>query len=147
MKTPDHFVRFTTGVLIGVLAAGMFFSAPDRPGQLWAGADRPTVDSIRVIPLQIGREAQGIIMVDTQTRTLWVYEILNRRTGLEQIRLLAARTWEYDRQLTEWNCADPTPSQIRTVLQGVQQQQMIESILPPEAEETERQKTKTDTTQ
>lgn len=143
MKAPDHFIRFAAGVAVGLLAAGLFFTRSPGDGRLLAGADQPGA-SIQAIPLQMSRESQGIVMIDTRSRTLWVYEIFNRQTGFEQIRLLAARSWEYDRQLTEWNCGEPTPRQIRNVLEGVQQQQMIESILPPEPTENENQKSEID---
>jgi len=132
-------------VVIGLFAAGLFLSSPARQETVLAGAGQPDGGAVQMIPLQMGRESQGIVMVDTRTKTLWVYEIFNRQTGFEQIRLLAARSWEYDRQLTDWNCGEPTPQQIRNVIEGVQQQQMIESILPEEPTDNEKQQMETNT--
>lgn len=147
MRPRNSVVRFTTGVVIGLLAAGLFLYSPARQGTALAGADPSDGGSVQMIPLQLSRESQGIVMMDTRTRTIWVYELFNRQTGFQQIRLLAARSWEYDRQLTEWNCGEPTPKQIRNVLEGVQQQQMIESILPQEPMDHMEQKPETNTNQ
>ncbi len=124
MKSPD-LLRFTTGMLIGLLAAGLLFNIPGRPGTVRAGSDQPGNASILVVPIQISRENQGIAMVDTRNRTIWIYELFDRQTGFKQIRLMAARSWEYDRLLTEWNSADPTPQQIRTILENIHQKQLL----------------------
>jgi len=143
MRSQNNLIRFSLGILIGLFGAGLFFYTPAGPdNRAWA-AQSPGASHIQVIPIQINRESQGICMVDTRMKTLWVYGVKMQQPGFEQIRLLAARSWEYDRQLTEWNCGEPTPGQIRNVIEGVQQQQMIESIQPEEpAEESGDRNTK-----
>ncbi|HPY77433.1 MAG TPA: hypothetical protein PLQ45_06280 [Anaerohalosphaeraceae bacterium] len=145
MKSPDLF-RFTAGLLVGLLAAGLLLNSPDWVKIARAGADQAGQPSIQVIPVQISRENQGIAMVDTRSKTIWVYELFDRQTGFKQIRLMAARTWEYDRLLNEWNSAEPTPQQIRNALENIHQQQMIEAIGPGEPVGTTEIKSKTDTT-
>lgn len=144
MRSPD-LLRFTTGILIGLLAAGLLFHAPVRPGIVWGAGDQTGAASIQVIPIQISRENQGIVMVDTRSKTIWIYELFDRQTGFKQIRLMAARTWEYDRLLTEWNSAEPTPQQIRSVLENIHQQQMMEAIQPREPAGENESKTETST--
>jgi hypothetical protein len=144
MRSPD-LLRFTSGILIGLLAAGLLFYIPGRPGTVRAGSDQNSQSSIQVIPIQISRENQGIVMVDTRSRTIWIYELFDRQTGFKQIRLMAARTWEYDRLLTEWNSAEPTPQQIRNALENIHQQQMIEAIQPEESAGATESESKTDT--
>lgn len=145
MKSPDLF-RFTAGLLVGLLAAGLLLNSPDWAKIARAGADQAGQPSIQVIPVQISRENQGIAMIDTRSKTIWVYELFDRQTGFKQIRLMAARTWEYDRLLNEWNSAEPTPQQIRNALENIHQQQMIEAIGPGEPVGTTEIKSKTDTT-
>lgn len=71
---------------------------------------------IEVIPLQIDRDTYGLAMVDPINQTVWVYG-LDGRGGGNNIRLLAARSWKYDRLMEQYNTADPKPAQIKEFLQ------------------------------
>ena len=128
----SNLLRFTLGAAVGVLAALLLFHTPISPYTAQASADLASGSAILAVPIQISRENQGIALIDTRNRTLWIYELFDRQTGFKQIRLMAARSWEYDRLLTEWNSAEPTPQQIRTVLENIHQKQMLESIQPAE---------------
>ncbi|HPB92477.1 MAG TPA: hypothetical protein PLR31_02870 [Anaerohalosphaeraceae bacterium] len=128
----SNLLRFTVGAAVGLLAAMLLFHTPISPYTAQASADLASGSAILAVPIQISRENQGIALIDTRNRTLWIYELFDRQTGFKQIRLMAARSWEYDRLLTEWNSAEPTPQQIRTVLENIHQKQMIESIQPAE---------------
>ncbi|MCK4959145.1 MAG: hypothetical protein KAT00_07085, partial [Planctomycetes bacterium] len=58
--------------------------------------------------------------------TLWIYEITPRGTTTSKLRLLAARSWEYDRLLKEYNTADPRPDQVRELLEKMDSPVRIE---------------------
>ncbi len=134
--------RFIAGIAVGIAAATLLFRNPFEPFPARA-ADSPSTSTILAVPVQISRENQGIALIDTRNRTIWVYEFFDRQTGFKQIRLMAARSWEYDRLLTEWNSADPTPQQIRSVLENIHQKQMLEAIqpTPPETEKKTQSQT------
>lgn len=138
----SNLLRFTVGAAVGLLAAMLLFHTPISPYTAQASADLASGSAILAVPIQISRENQGIALIDTRNRTLWIYELFDRQTGFKQIRLMAARSWEYDRLLTEWNSAEPTPHQIRTVLENIHQKQMLESIQPaePAGEKTNQSK-------
>lgn len=114
---------------MGLAAAALLFHSPFQPFPARA-AESLSSSTILAVPVQISRDNQGLAIIDTRNRTIWVYEFFDRQTGFKQIRLMAARSWEYDRLLTEWNSADPTPQQIRTILENIHQKQMLESIQP-----------------
>ena len=76
--------------------------------------------SVMVVPMQLGREQYGLAMVDTKNQTLWIYEISNRKAGFSQLRLMAARSWEFDRKLKEFNSGEPSPQYIKNILDGMQ---------------------------
>ncbi len=40
------------------------------------------------------------------------------------MKLLAARSWRYDRQLEQYNTAEPKPEQIKALLEKLGQQQI-----------------------
>jgi hypothetical protein len=79
--------------------------------------------AISAIPVQLGRDSYGLAMIDDQTQTLWVYEFNTRGQTFERLRLIAARSFAYDRQLTEWNTAPPTPAQVKQIVEAAQAQQ------------------------
>lgn len=65
---------------------------------------------------QIGSRSYGLFMLDVDTGTVWCYEMVGGR----HMKLLAARSWIFDRYLEEFNVATPTPTEVR---QLVEQQQ------------------------
>ena len=87
-----------------------------------------------VVPIQIGREADGIVMVDTVGKTLWVYQISTRGAAHSRLRLLAARNWEYDQLLPEYNTGEPRPEQVKEILDKLSEQSVMKRELGPEAE-------------
>jgi len=70
---------------------------------------------------QIGSRSYGLFMLDVDTGTIWCYEM----SGGRHLKLLAARSWIFDRYLEEFNVADPTPTEVR---QLVEQQQAAQKI-------------------
>jgi len=82
---------------------------PMRPG---------TTGGIMAFTGQIDKNTYGIMMVDVDAGTLWVYQY--REKG-NQLKLLASRSWLYDRYLEEYNNAPPTPSEVSQLI-AVQQQ-------------------------
>ncbi len=84
-----------------------------------SGLEQGMVNSqtVNVIPVQVGRDAYGVAMVDFMNETLWVYEINRNATSHNQLRLIAARSWRYDRQLKDYNTSEPTPEQVKDIIE------------------------------
>jgi hypothetical protein len=55
-------------------------------------------------------------MVDVDSGTVWCYEMEKGPTGEFQLRLVAARSWIFDRYLEEFNCAEPTPGAVKAMI-------------------------------
>jgi len=64
------------------------------------------------------RDQYGLFMLDVDQGTIWCYALENVG-GTSKLRLIAARTWIYDRYLQDFNCAPPD---FRTVQRLVSQQ-------------------------
>ena len=71
---------------------------------------------ILAVPIQIDRDSYGLAMIDTVAQTLWVYELNNRGPAHKRLRLLAARSWRYDRLLEQYNTDEPTPEQVKLLM-------------------------------
>jgi len=93
---------------------------------------------IMVVPMQLGKESYGLAMVDTQSQTLWIYEINSRAVAHNRLRLLAARSWKYDRLLTHYNTAEPKPEQVRALLDRLSRKPQEPVKEEKEAEEQEQ---------
>ena len=105
------------GVLCLFFAGGKLGSPASAQVQLQTeGAGR-----ILVVPVQIARDSYGLAMVDTISETLWIYELNSRGPIHNRLRLLAARSWRYDRLLQELNTDRPKPEEVKMLLQSLGQ--------------------------
>lgn len=99
-------------VFLGVVKPNSPRTAEAMPEALGDG-------KVFVVPLQIERDVFGVAMVDTVNETLWVYEFGGRGPGQRQLILSSARTWRYDRLIQQYKTADPTPEQVKRLLENL----------------------------
>jgi hypothetical protein len=109
-------------IVLGVLALFFIGSKFGSPASAEAGLQTGSNGGILVVPIQIERDSYGLAMVDTVGQTLWVYELNSRGPTHNRLRLLAARSWQYDRLLKQYNTAEPTPEQVRMLLEDLGEQ-------------------------
>jgi hypothetical protein len=83
----------------------------------WAATEGESVQPVLVVPVQLGRDSYGVAMVDTKKESIWVYEISTRGPAHTRLKLLAARSWHYDRMLEEYNSAEPQPQQVKDIIE------------------------------
>ena len=104
-------------IVLGVLA--LFFAGSKLCSPAIAEAELQTGNNseILVVPIQIERDKYGLAMVDTVGQTLWIYELNSTGPAHNRLRLLAARSWQYDRLLKQYNTAEPKPEQVRMLLE------------------------------
>ncbi len=75
---------------------------------------------------QLNRDQYGLVMIDVDAGTVWIYEYIRAGSrGIGRLKLVAARSWIYDRYLEDYNCAKPLPAEVaklvarqRRTLQG-----------------------------
>ena len=112
-------VSFIVLFLVGVFAGTRLISP------VTAKTDDPVVkaDQVKVIPLQGSRDNYALAMIDTKLQTIWFYEVNSRAATHNRLRLLAARSWKFDRLLDQYNTAEPTPPQVELLLERMAGQQ------------------------
>jgi hypothetical protein len=66
---------------------------------------------------QLTAKSYGLFMLDVDTGTIWCYELARARDSEMRLKLVAARSWIFDRHLEEFNVAGPTPSEVRVMVQ------------------------------
>lgn len=72
---------------------------------------------------QISSRGYGLFMLDVDTGTVWCYEM----SGGRHLKLLAARSWIFDRYLEEFNVAAPTPTEVRQLVEQQQAARKVQS--------------------
>ncbi len=107
----------STFIVLGVLALFFAGSRPGSPASAEAELQTGNNSNILVVPIQIERDKYGLAMVDTVGQTLWIYELNNMGPAHSRLKLLAARSWQYDRMLKQYNTAEPKPEQVRMLLE------------------------------
>ena len=110
-------------IVLGVLCLFFIGSKLGSPANAQIELQTSTEGGILVIPVQIERDSYGLAMVDTVSQTLWIYELNSRGPAHNRLRLLAARSWRYDRLLQQYNTAEPKPEQVKMLLESLGQQQ------------------------
>jgi len=103
-------------VLLAVIAAcllvevGASVSAADSGGT--AAATSGGAGPLFAVAGQISKDTYGLYLVDTQNATICLYEWLPQN---RKLRLLAARSIRWDRQLQEYNTEIP-PSEVEKLV-------------------------------
>ncbi len=117
----------STFVVLGVLVLFFIGSKFGSPANAQAELQANSNGEILVVPIQIERDKYGLAMVDTVGQTLWIYELNSRGPAHNRLRLFAARSWQYDRLLKQYNTAEPKPEQVRILLEdlGSQMQKQV----------------------
>ncbi len=119
-RTQTQTVYWVLAILLAVIAtllwtrpAGGVLPAALAQSQGLAGAR-----GIFAFTGPLSRDQYGLFMLDVDQGTVWCYAF-ETAGGTSKLRLVAARTWIYDRYLQDFNCAPPD---FRMVQQLVNQQ-------------------------
>jgi len=94
--------------LLAIIAAGLW-TRPRTGGLEPALAQVPPLAGARGVYAftgQLDPTHYGLFMLDVDQGTIWCYELENVG-GARKLRLIAARTWIYDRYLQDFNNAPP----------------------------------------
>ncbi|MFQ5430103.1 MAG: hypothetical protein ACE5E1_07305 [Phycisphaerae bacterium] len=62
---------------------------------------------------QLDKNSYGLFMLDVDNSNVWCYQYV---PGRGRLKLVAARSFLYDRYLENLNCAEPTPAQVKLLL-------------------------------
>jgi len=114
-------VNWVIAGLLAIIAAGLWYRPLDGKLAPAAFAQSQGLAGARgtyAFPGSLGQNRDGLFMLDVDQGTIWCYEF-ESVDGRRKLRLVAARTWIYDRYLQDFNCAPPD---FRTVRELVEKQ-------------------------
>lgn len=130
-------VPWVLTLILAVLATALWMRpSATGPGTAWAQS--PPLAGARGVYAftgQIARDQYGLFMLDIDAGTIWCYAF-DKVDGTQKLRLIAARTWIYDRYLQDFNCAAPDFREIRAL---VTQQRQAETSQADEPVDLERE--------
>jgi len=80
-----------------------------------------------VMPCQVQTNVWGAYMLDVDAKTLAIYQYL---PGDKRLRLLAARSYKYDTRLENFNTDNPTPREVRALVERQQAAPEVPAAVP-----------------
>ena len=67
-----------------------------------------------MMPAQFSTNTWGVYLMDVEQQTLCAYQYL---PGEHSLRLVAARNFRYDRRLGNYNTANPSPLEVKDLVE------------------------------
>ena len=102
-------------ILLAAIAACLLVEFGATAGTAWAQVSASGKSSgIYAVAGQITSDSYGIYLIDSDNATMAVYQWL---PSVRRLRLMAARNFEFDLQLDEFNSDDPTPREIKKLVE------------------------------
>ncbi len=94
-------------ILLTVIATALWVQPGSTSRSAWAQSPGAVgARGIYAFTGPLGHDQYGLFMLDVDQGTIWCYAI-DTVAGTRKLRLVAARTWVYDRYLQDFNCAPP----------------------------------------
>lgn len=111
---------WVNAVLLGVIATSLLTRGGDRLPNLLPMASAQSTPPIAggggvfLMPGQLSEKLFGVYLLDIDAQTLATY-VYDPRAN--RLKLAAARSYRYDRRLEEFNTADPSPDEVRQLIE------------------------------
>lgn len=116
--SPASQLRWALVALLGLCAVALVVllaaPLPTATGQV-VGGQRD--GGVFAVPAQVGPDAYGLYLIDSENATICVYEYTPGRGSVSpQLRLTAARRYSFDMRLEDYN-TQPSPREIRELVE------------------------------
>ena len=107
------------------VALGLAFFGNSRSKSIAAAGTTVSNDvgsNTFAVPIQLSRDNYGLAMFDVSAKTIWIYEFTSRAPAQTRLRLVAARSFQFDRLLDDYNTT-PRPTEIKDMLENLSRSQ------------------------
>ena len=120
VAVPRQTVHWMISILLAVIATALWVRPDNGLSRRALAQNQPLAGARGIFAFTgpLDRDQYGLFMLDVDQGTIWCYAFDNVN-GVRKLRLIAGRTWIYDRYLQDFNCAAPD---FRTVQRLVTQQ-------------------------
>ena len=109
-------VLWIIAILLAIIATVLVMHVTGVSGVQRTFADSPMVGARGVFAFtgQIDKNRYGLFMLDVDSSNIWCYEYL---PGTRKLKLVAARSFRWDRYLENYNNEEPAPEVVQEMLQ------------------------------
>jgi len=107
-------VQWVIVVILSVIATCLVLEVGFGASSATAQVTSVGGNDMLVVGGQITKDSYGLYLVDMKRQSLCVYQWL---PATRKLRLMAARTLEYDVQLDEYNADKPTPREVKRLVE------------------------------
>ena len=126
-------VLWIIAILLAIIATTMVVRTQGSLALPPAYADQPMAGARGVFAFtgQLDKNRYGLFMMDVDSSNVWCYEYL---PSTRKLKLVAARSFRFDRYLENYSCDEPSPEQIQEMLrdQNRVQQRNEGGVIAPE---------------
>ncbi len=134
---PAQTVWWVIAVLLAIIATALVLrwddAAMNRAFGQTVGGPQAGTKGIYAFTGQLTARTFGVFMMDVDTGTIWCYELDRAEHGPLQLRLVAGRSWIFDRYLEEYNVADPVPGAVREMIRHQRTDRAAGDVAPAPA--------------
>lgn len=108
-------VLWIIALLLAVIATTLLVRGSGQTMLAPAFGDSPMVGARGIFAFtgQLDKNSYGLFMMDVDNRTVWCYQYL---TGRRKLQLVAARSFDFDRYLEDYNLDGPTKDEVKALL-------------------------------
>ncbi len=108
-------VLWIIAILLAVIATALVMRPPEVFSLPVASADTPMMGARGVFAFtgQLDKNSYGLFMMDVDSGNIWCYQYV---PAARKLKLVAARSFSYDRYLEDYNCEEPTIEQTKLLL-------------------------------
>jgi hypothetical protein len=112
---PGSTVLWIIAILLAIIATTLIVSPGDGPAINAAMGDSPMVGARGIFAFtgQLDKNSYGLFMMDVDSSNVWCYQYV---PGTRRLKLVAARSFLYDRYLEDYGGDEPSPEQIKVLL-------------------------------
>ncbi len=109
-------VLWVIAVLLAVIATTLVVGGRQPVGIQPVFGDSPMVGARGIFAFtgQLDKTSYGLFMMDVDNRTVWCYQYL---PSTRKMKLVAARSFDFDRYLKAYNVESPTEDEVRSMLE------------------------------
>jgi hypothetical protein len=116
-RSPSQTVHWVIAVALTGIAVALWLRPGDTLLPTALAQNQPLAGARGVFAFTgpLDRDQYGLFMLDVDQGTIWCYAF-DVVGGTRKLRLIAARTWVYDRYLQDFNCAKPDFREIQALV-------------------------------
>ena len=107
---------WANAALLGIIAV-MLSRGGELPQLLSTAQAQPAMSGgagVFVVPAQFSQTTFGAMLLDVDAQTIAAYQFF---PGEKQLRLIAARSYRWDRRLGNFNTGSPTPAEVKELVE------------------------------